>query len=189
MRRLGAHLDYHSAPNLWLVTMSVRNSPEMMSAFHSFNWTWARFFAGAARGKKWARGWDPVDQWIGANEITDGANGVNLHRHLIVATSGEWWDWSALDAGWKHAADDPAAHIDIAGSRRIEARAAVAYVAKYLCKRGRYWGGLTQIQSYRYAAALRGRNRLCRSRGSKPPDLPSGWHRCCFTEQGACQLL
>jgi len=183
--QLRIHLNFHRARSMFFITASVRNSFTMNSAWNEFQWTWKRFLDFSRSPKSQ---WSKIGNWIGVREITDSvATGINLHQHLIVSTSSTRLNYQDLKKSWSKSAGYRA-HFDIS-KVRIHHEKAVNYLSKYLSKRKMkiYWGGLSQIQCYRYRSYLKGKNRISRSRGSLPPKNPSSYQMCCDTShRGEC---
>ncbi len=185
--RLQAHVRFHGGDNWWFVTMSTRNTPELVTSFNLDNAAWAAFTKGAHKAKQ--RGskhvWSDVLTYVGWREVTLSiATGFNLHRHLLVSTDTSYWDWKDLHRWWDRAAHGYAI-VNVQSVASLHD--AIHYCSKY-SKKSKYWGGLSQLEAYRYADGLRKRNRIFRPRNSKPPVALKGYLFCCRSESdGDCE--
>jgi len=185
-REVRRHLEYHRPRYSFFMTLSVRNDFTIQAAWNQFQWTWKRFLDSARWG---SRPWEKVKNWIGVREITYSvATGFNLHQHLIADSSTRTLPYKDLHQMWDEAAQYKA-HFHISQVKGSPLKV-VNYLAKYMSKRNNpkpYWGGLTQLQCYRLHRFLKGKNRISRSRGSRPVNKKPEWLLCCETPDHTCQ--
>ncbi len=171
------YLDFHSVDynHLWIVTRSVRNTPELVSSFNSLRAAQQAF----AKQSNWDES-HPLREaqiWIATTEVKySDQTGYNVHEHMIWGTKKSRMDFHKFHDCWDRAAGFQGAHINV---RRVhDARHAVNYVAKYLSKG--IWGGLSSGRAYQVRAGLKGRNRIQSKRGTVPPKAGSRFCLCCF---------
>ncbi len=174
VREIDRHLSYYGNLNWHFVTMSGRNSPTLESAFERDRQNWQKFRETVAkhRAKKVSHVWHEVATWVGFREVTySPVTGFHVHRHFFVGTAKPWWDWRAMHLAWDAACGEPSQFHE---KQMSSMAGAVRYAAKYAASKAVYWGGLTQLQAYRFGPGLKGKNRLIRAIGSSPPE-GFGW--------------
>ncbi len=186
VRQIQQHIEWYEEmatrgapkPHWRFITMSTKNSSTLEGAFALEKWAWQRFRSAASmrakRGK--AHPWSEVLTWVGFREVTLGDAGFNLHRHLLVGTARSYWDWKQMHAMWDMACGDGGGQFH---QSEATVKVAAAYAAKYAAKGGVFWGGLSQLEAYRFRGGLKGKNRLVRAVGSKPPKEPAVYQLCC----------
>jgi len=168
------HLGYNTKGPIWVVTLSVPNSPILNGAFNALQHNWKKMVSNTNRDAK--HPWNSVAHYVGATEIKRGAGGWNVHRHLIVTTKRGRWDWQSLHRQW-----GDKNHLNI--KRLNSHRGAASYIGSYISKG--YWGGMTQDEAFQMRFGLKGRNRILRSRGSMPPHTPQFFF-CCNADRDQC---
>ncbi len=178
VRAFRAHLKYHGGDNWHFVTMSTVNSMTLGGAFNLDAVAWRRFRDAITDSRR--RGlkhvWNNVETWIGFREVTYSVTtGFNLHRHIFVLTKTQFWNWRELHERWDVACGRPS-QLDV--QPLLDQEMALKYVLKYAVK-GKYWGGLTQLQAERFGAGLKGKNRLIRASKSAPPKADPRYFMCC----------
>lgn len=182
LRRIEEHTKHNWLPHWWFITASVRNTTTATGGWNSFSATWKQFLD-AARYKD--HPWQLIGNWIGVREATLKNRGWNYHTHMLAGSSSRRIGYSKMIDSWETAAGYKA-HFHM--KKMWDSKGAMRYLSKYSAiKQGIFWGGLTQLQAYRYRDFLKGKNRLVRSRGSKPPHQSSGYIMCCPTNhRGQC---
>ncbi len=177
-RKIMKYLDYHETQfkHLWMVTRSVRNTPEVVSAFNSLRAA-QRAFTKSASGD---RGKDhPLRLarfWIATTEIKySHRTGYNVHEHMIWGVNQSWRPLTAFHKYWDRAAGFTGAHINVV--KLEDSRHAANYVAKYLSKG--VWGGLSSGRAYLLRNALKGKNRIQTKRGTIMSKPITKYQYCC----------
>ena len=182
LRRIEEHTKHNWHPHLWFITASVLNSNIPKAAWNSFIATWKRFTSAA---KYTGHPWRSIETWIGVREATLKFKGWNYHTHMLAGSSLKRLEYTKMIDSWEKAAGYKA-HFHM--KKMWNAPGAMRYLSKYSAiKKGIFWGGLTQQQAYHWRDFLKGKNRLVRSMGSKPPHTTSGYIMCCPTNhKGQC---
>ncbi len=182
LRRIEEHTKHNWSPRWWFITSSVRNTFTASAAWNTYQATWKQYLDAS---RYTDHPWQSIDQWIGVREVTLKDRGWNFHTHMLVASSSKRLDYTQMIQSWEQAAGYKA-HFHI--KKMWNSKGAMAYLSKYSAtKKGVFWGGLTQLQAFRYQNFLKGKNRIVRSRGSKPPHTTKGYIMCCPTNhRGEC---
>lgn len=193
------HIDYNSAEKaVWLLTWSIRNAESIPLAYSELKHVEQKFRsqhqAKVRNGQDSV--WGQVDNFVGVFEIKRGNDlGWNVHSHKLITTLSPFIDFGHLQKDWKKAADDDAAHLDVARGRPIvdsyregHSDLAVSYLAPYLTKSKGIWGGMTESDAQANSDFLKGKRFLRRTRGTAPPPVKSDLVTCCIVpEEGLCK--
>lgn len=173
------HFGYHNPLFARFVTMSTSTSTVVEGAFNRLQTAWKRI-TDSKRCPTWAE----VTTYFGVREITETEKGFHPHFHMLVGLDRNYWDYAQLHEEWNQSAGE-SAQFNVINMRSV--RGGVKYMGKYMSKDGKdlYWGGLTQLQAFRYAGTLKGRNRILRPRGSSPPKIWKGYCLCCMPATGS----
>lgn len=175
LKYLNHNYDSQRGFHLWVVTRSVRNTPEMVSSFNSLRSAQVAWTKQNVREEN-----HPLREavfWIETTEIKySHEKGFNVHAHAIWGTQSSRLDFKIFHETWDRAAGFVGAHINI--QRVTDSRHATNYIAKYLSKG--FWGGLSSGRAYLCASALRGRNRIQTKRFTLPARAYSSYCYCCL---------
>ena len=173
-RKIMKYLEWHKPRHLWIVTRSVRNTPEMVSSFNSLRWAQVAF---AKSSKAKQHPFRHAKVWIATTEIKHSIQkGYNIHEHAVWGTNHSFMDFDDFHLWWDRAAGFEGAHINVTKVR--DSRHAANYIGKYLSKG--VWGGLSKGRAYLVRDALKGRNRINTKRGTVLPKMFSGYCLCCI---------
>ncbi len=176
--KIRKYLDYHDCTHYWLITRSVRNEPEIFTAFNTFNDARQKFVKQVRDHKD--HPYRVAEKWISTTEITHSLDtGFNVHEHIIWGSNSRFRiDFALLHKYWDRAAGFKGAHINV--SRLADAEHGANYIAKYFKKEGLVWGGLSSGRAYLNRGVLKGKNRIQSKRGTLPPQMHGDYCFCCL---------
>ncbi len=158
----------------WIVTRSVRNEPELYTAFNTLRAAQRKWTFSAKNNS--THPFRSAVCWVATTEIKHSLQkGYNVHEHMIWGTLEKRVDFSACHKYWDQAAGFEGAHINVKKVRDLSH--AINYVAKYISKG--IWGGLSIGRAYLNRSVLKGRNRINCKRGTVPPGGEKFYTYCC----------